>query len=59
MLDQDQLERLLAIGEQQVQELKAVSTPASAPGSDPGEVGATPAPPASFEAGSAGAVAGL
>ena len=35
MLEQHERDHLLAVGEQQKQELMAVSTPASAPGSDP------------------------
>ena len=58
MIDDDDIAHLLAIGDAQVQELMGVSSPARALGSDPREAGSTPAPPASFEAGTPGGADG-
>ena len=58
MLGLDEIERLLAIGEEQLQELMGVSTSASASVSDTEESGAAPEPPANDGGFSSGLGAG-
>ena len=51
MLEQDEIERLLAIGEEQRRELMGISIEASAAGSDPADSGSIPESPTSTDGG--------